>query len=111
PLHRRHCFNLCSLLFLLLRTPPRSPLFPYTTLFRSGSTLGRTGWCTIATPSAVCTSSRRSGCSTSAKPCEWIRVWCRLQTSTKLDRKSTRLNSSHDQISYAVFCLKKKKKR
>src|SRR6266853_3289741 len=67
--------------FLMIRRPPRSTLFPYTTLFRSShpvdftdgqlSASGRTRW---------------------------------------QDRKSTRLNSSHSQISYAVFCLKKKKK-
>src|SRR6266511_5839277 len=65
--------------FLMIRRPPRSTLFPYTTLFRSG-------WRPIRPPS-------RSH-------------WPRLP----LDRKSTRLNSSHVKISYAVFCLKKKKK-
>src|SRR2546421_5882337 len=57
----------CDFFFLMIRRPPRSTLFPYTTLFRSD------------------------------------RDW-----SSDVDRKSTRLNSSHDQISYAVFCLKKK---
>src|SRR6266496_5835992 len=65
--------------FLMIRRPPRSTLFPYTTLFRSG----RSGcW---ATRTARCPSC-----------CRWP------------DRKSTRLNSSHVEISYAVFCLKKK---
>src|SRR6185295_8803328 len=66
----------------MIRRPPRSTLFPYTTLFRSPpSTLhGRSGW-----------STRCGGSSTTG------------------DRKSTRLNSSHANISYAVFCLKKKK--
>src|SRR6266511_2638645 len=68
--------------FLMIRRPPRSTLFPYTTLFRSGRVGG---------------GSARPGCrvggSRSAGP----------------DRKSTRLNSSHVKISYAVFCLKKKK--
>src|SRR6185312_17183214 len=68
--------------FLMIRRPPRSTLFPYTTLFRSGRGRG---------PSP-------EGC----------RPWCR--SVRREDRKSTRLNSSHDQISYAVFCLKKKKK-
>src|SRR2546428_932383 len=76
----------------MIRRPPRSTLFPYTTLFRSRSHLAR------APP-------RRGGgrrvrdpvVSPSHDPGE--------------DRKSTRLNSSHDQISYAVFCLKKKKKQ
>src|SRR2546429_9830284 len=78
--------------FLMIRRPPRSTLFPYTTLFRSlviaGATLLLLGLV-----------------------CQWVgicpivkRVW------TSSDRKSTRLNSSHGYISYAVFCLKKKKK-
>src|SRR2546430_11503169 len=73
--------------FLMIRRPPRSTLFPYTTLFRS-----------------------------------YFEVWNepnldfwggepRQSTYWTLDRKSTRLNSSHSQISYAVFCLKKKKKK
>src|SRR2546421_11842271 len=73
-----HTFQILSLItqhffffFLMIRRPPRSTLFPYTTLFRSDR--------------------------------DWSRVLFRS------DRKSTRLNSSHDQISYAVFCLKKKK--
>src|SRR3982750_1192726 len=65
------------------RRPPRSPLFPYTTLFRSASAAWRPAPASRR-PSA--TSGRR------------VR---------RRDRKSTRLNSSHDQISYAVFCLKK----
>src|SRR5690242_21736075 len=67
--------------FLMIRRPPRSTLFPYTTLFRSVDT------------------DRR------APP------WCRRPGSACSDRKSTRLNSSHMSISYAVFCLKKKKKK
>src|SRR5271163_4855277 len=69
--------------FLMIRRPPRSTLFPYTTLFRSRDSI------TAASP------SRFPG-PPPAPP--------------SADRKSTRLNSSHDQISYAVFCLKKKKK-
>src|SRR6266403_4338464 len=68
--------------FLMIRRPPRSTLFPYTTLFRSRGRPRRP-------PSA------RPG-----------RAW-----SDARDRKSTRLNSSHVEISYAVFCLKKKKKK
>src|SRR5258708_31898519 len=68
--------------FLMIRRPPRSTLFPYTTLFRSMGTRQ------CATGSCTCT-SRMSGAAG--------------------DRKSTRLNSSHQIISYAVFCLKKKK--
>src|SRR2546430_9894896 len=69
--------------FLMIRRPPRSTLFPYTTLFRSPHR--RQG----ALPSTVCRRSRR-------------------RAAVSPDRKSTRLNSSHSQISYAVFCLKKK---
>src|SRR3712207_8521952 len=88
--------------FLIIRRPPRSTLFPYTTLFRSGAVL---------------------------KPGQWRRVIDRLgeienpivrtkpsKVAIKVtpkrrgkDRKSTRLNSSHANISYAVFCLKKQK--
>src|SRR5437588_4428542 len=77
----------CILFFLLvLRLPPRSTLFPYTTLFRS-STLN---------PECVSSSAYQE----SATLC--------IQVPTVEDRKSTRLNSSHTVISYAVFCLKKK---
>src|SRR5438874_3181894 len=85
-------FLVFSFFFLMIRLPPRSTLFPYTTLFRSVS-----GW-----------------------P---MRVWIRpnialgnrcdakagMYSAVRRDRKSTRLNSSHVEISYAVFCLKKKK--
>src|SRR2546430_13140037 len=69
----------------MIRRPPRSTLFPYTTLFRSR-----------ADPEAAGRTPR------SPEP------WRTDQDSVR-DRKSTRLNSSHSQISYAVFCLKKKK--
>src|SRR5256885_12254864 len=68
----------------MIRRPPRSTLFPYTTLFRSTSTTS---------------SAPKGGC---APAC--LRAW-----DSTPDRKSTRLNSSHLVISYAVFCLKKKK--
>src|SRR5712664_4779438 len=77
--------------FLMIRRPPRSTLFPYTTLFRS---IG------------VHSGHRRK---TSDAADDWRRT-CRRGNRIR-DRKSTRLNSSHDQISYAVFCLKKKKKK
>src|SRR5579859_8208524 len=66
--------------FLMIRRPPRSTLFPYTTLFRSGC------------------------------PAWAIDRHDLADLHRQADRKSTRLNSSHSQISYAVFCLKKKKK-
>src|SRR5437762_12865831 len=72
--------------FLMIRPPPRSTLFPYTTLFRS--------WLRACWP-APDLRPRRAGAV--ARP--------------PRDRKSTRLNSSHRCISYAVFCLKKKKKK
>src|SRR5438128_8769310 len=70
--------------FFMIRRPPTSPLFPYTTLFRSRNSPGRQ------------------------------RTWRKIPGAARtaiapLDRKSTRLNSSHGSISYAVFCLKKKK--
>src|SRR5690349_24186348 len=91
----------------MIRRPPRSTLFPYTTLFRShiGSRLvGRTGSRPIAAAGlalAAVGSWLLTGLSAEAD------VWAVLVPG--LDRKSTRLNSSHVEISYAVFCLKKKK--
>src|SRR3712207_8937634 len=83
--------------FLMIRRPPRSTLFPYTTLFRSvvhaapdkDHTLHRVR-CTVEPENLVVTATNRY---------------------TAGDRKSTRLNSSHANISYAVFCLKKKKNK
>src|SRR3989337_3849959 len=69
----------CFFFFLMIRRPPRSTLFPYTTLFRSGR------YCWIGGS-------------------QWVGL-----VKCHRDRKSTRLNSSHGSISYAAFCLKKKK--
>src|SRR5688572_31623262 len=86
-----YTFSICMIFFyfivffLMIRRPPRSTLFPYTTLFRSPTPFSRGGTPRIR-PDA---------------PSAW---------HATADRKSTRLNSSHSQISYAVFCLKKKKK-
>src|SRR2546430_8087013 len=80
----RHCF----FFFLMIRRPPRSTLFPYTTLFRSGRERHVHGPCRPP----VVLGGRPPG-----------------REACHPDRKSTRLNSSHSQISYAVFCLKKKK--
>src|SRR6266853_4476006 len=75
--------TLCySFFFLMIRRPPRSTLFPYTTLFRSPVS---SCWPPRSCCPGAATHARRAG-----------------------DRKSTRLNSSHSQSSYAVFCLKKK---
>src|SRR2546430_7345369 len=88
----------------MIRRPPRSTLFPYTTLFRSGSSRWHSG---------------KSGYSRGSDlpPQFFIGSVNPHVSGTPLrfvtrpgDRKSTRLNSSHSQISYAVFCLKKKKK-
>src|SRR2546430_17168214 len=80
--HRRDRF-IFFFFFLMIRRPPRSTLFPYTTLFRSDA--GRRGFHQDF--------DRKN-----------------FAGGDDADRKSTRLNSSHSQISYAVFCLKKKKK-
>src|SRR2546429_921197 len=80
PAHRGGLF-----FFLMIRRPPRSTLFPYTTLFRSR---------------CAALSVRAENSPRNANP---------VASSRQRDRKSTRLNSSHGYISYAVFCLKKKK--
>src|SRR2546427_8856362 len=84
----------------MIRRPPRSTLFPYTTLFRSpsvGRPCGRLG-----IGSSFPFSPRLEGEPRSSQDPQGL--------FAAGDRKSTRLNSSHSQISYAVFCLKKKKK-
>src|SRR5690349_22420112 len=75
--------------FLMIRRPPRSTLFPYTTLFRSAIELA----------------------SSAAPRAPGARGHAGRRHALGADRKSTRLNSSHVEISYAVFCLKKKKKK
>src|SRR5688572_32487491 len=90
----------------MIRRPPRSTLFPYTTLFRSRTTAPAT------------LSRRRSSRDSSvfflqtghARRAPGGKARGRSLIRRSRDRKSTRLNSSHSQISYAVFCLKKKKK-
>src|SRR3712207_8179762 len=97
----------------MIRRPPRSTLFPYTTLFRSGSDAPRVSCAVPAdlpgravdrlqtlpvTPRTGAVHIPRLGCCSGA-----------YFLAFELDRKSTRLNSSHANISYAVFCLKKKK--
>src|SRR5206468_7399680 len=111
---------LCSpphtlLLFcLILRPPPRSTLFPYTTLFRSLSAMH-----------GLAVAYRKTGRLAEAAPLldgvvrarrvdpgpDHPSTLAAADTLVLTDRKSTRLNSSHDQISYAVFCLKKKKNK
>src|SRR3712207_7892430 len=89
-----------AVFFLMIRRPPRSTLFPYTTLFRSGRHLPSADDVEIeglrqGGPFVAGVHGALRGCGS-----------CPLYTA---DRKSTRLNSSHANISYAVFCLKKKK--
>src|SRR5207244_13133281 len=91
---------LCSF-FLLTRPPPISTLFPYTTLFRSvrrDPVRGKQAQCVESGVLVHHCRRRRVGCLTH-----------RTAVGSAQDRKSTRLNSSHQIISYAVFCLKKKK--
>src|SRR5690349_24239414 len=93
----------------MIRRPPRSTLFPYTTLFRSPEQKLRADRHHLdgAQPPAgrqLGPGEQRSG---ACGPAEEESGQIQLQ----LDRKSTRLNSSHVEISYAVFCLKKKKKK
>src|SRR5437667_2247729 len=89
----------------MIRRPPRSTLFPYTTLFRS--------WVETDTPCLSSTTTTACECSaasiSSSRDTECSKR--RRSSIRRLDRKSTRLNSSHITISYAVFCLKKKKKK
>src|SRR5437762_14223966 len=84
--------------FLMIRRPPRSTLFPYTTLFRSSFF-------------SLNPAQRREMSPVSG----WVALWPMAGPKASImllqDRKSTRLNSSHRCISYAVFCLKKKKKK
>src|SRR2546430_12781196 len=100
---RNDCVDTLCLFFffLMIRRPPRSTLFPYTTLFRSAAVGAR--------PLSIPGGGAGGGAES---------VWPRRRRVSGMggvddnegDRKSTRLNSSHSQNSYAVFCLKKKKK-
>src|SRR2546427_8341580 len=101
----------------MIRRPPRSTLFPYTTLFRSLHLIERYKRLNPTTLQIT---------TTAEDPTTWVKPFTFVQELRKNadkpnmvyeggchegDRKSTRLNSSHSQISYAVFCLKKKKKK
>src|SRR3712207_7471004 len=90
----------------MIRRPPRSTLFPYTTLFRSGEVVAQA----VGHPLAVHPLERLDDVRVVAE--DQVDVGGGQQRAGRLhlrDRKSTRLNSSHANISYAVFCLKKKK--
>src|SRR3712207_7028574 len=116
----------------MIRRPPRSTLFPYTTLFRSvpvevptiavepprspaqmdraikGLVTGRYGWIVFTSVNAVkAVREKFAELGLDARAFAGVKVACVGES----DRKSTRLNSSHANISYAVFCLKKKKKQ
>src|SRR2546427_1658285 len=95
----------------MIRRPPRSTLFPYTTLFRSLERVGiraTAGKCLMdAHPEGAPLDLAES---TDAALTDAETLARRWHGAAEGDRKSTRLNSSHSQISYAVFCLKKKKK-
>src|SRR5438034_7886306 len=101
--------NQCTLFYIILPPHPRSTLFPYTTLFRSGhKTAGgyQAGHDHDEQTAGHVEYRKRYG---NGKNAESLRKRSSLQLLK--DRKSTRLNSSHTVISYAVFCLKKKKKK
>src|SRR5437763_2972804 len=85
----------------MIPRPPRSTLFPYTTLFRSQT----------LESSRIQTAARAVGVAQAAMEYALAYATERRQFGQSIDRKSTRLNSSHRCISYAVFCLKKKKKK
>src|SRR2546427_2252090 len=91
----------------MIRRPPRSTLFPYTTLFRSGGKARGFSGAEIFT----CRKLFLPGPSGEGLDIGFVGEVTSVNTEPLRDRKSTRLNSSHSQISYAVFCLKKKKKR
>src|SRR2546430_4117420 len=96
----------------MIRRPPRSTLFPYTTLFRSLTLdLGAVNATGNTTVTNLNVGDRFEYKSKAAGVVQFANIiYGRIGDSTT-DRKSTRLNSSHSQISYAVFCLKKKKKK
>src|SRR2546428_9778467 len=86
----------------MIRRPPRSTLFPYTTLFRSDN---------VEVQANACIDRAIVGETRIGRDVKIGSLALVADARLAEDRKSTRLNSSHDQISYAVFCLKKKKKR
>src|SRR5947209_14261821 len=102
----RHVF-LFSFFFLIIRRPPRSTLFPYTTLFRS---IERAGSAILCLFFALLVIGAYTTFAARKEFWRHERAEADLQRQMQ-DRKSTRLNSSHANISYAVFCLKKKKKK
>src|SRR5438132_7013666 len=92
-----HSYVYLFFFFLMIRRPPRSTLFPYTTLFRSDRFAGGARFLSPLHRGRAHPAHHRAPAGT--------------RRPARRDRKSTRLNSSHTVISYAVFCLKKKKKK
>src|SRR3712207_660610 len=97
--------------FLMIRRPPRSTLFPYTTLFRSGRPAGRLHQRPLRRAPALHQGRRARRAAARGAARQALRRPGGLRAVGGRDRKSTRLNSSHANISYAVFCLKKKKNK
>src|SRR3712207_7065463 len=90
----------------MIRRPPRSTLFPYTTLFRSARLAESTGYDSVWVGDHLLYDLPDG---TTRGPYEaWTTLAAIAAATERVDRKSTRLNSSHANISYAVFCLKKK---
>src|SRR2546422_5840068 len=96
----------------MIRRPPRSTLFPYTTLFRSGDSRGQT-LDRLERPGQahLVRVTDRARIFQKGSDQRQIQLRTHLHRGSLEDRKSTRLNSSHGYISYAVFCLKKKKQK
>src|SRR3712207_7483811 len=98
----------------MIRRPPRSTLFPYTTLFRSRARVGRVEprrHAEVDEHDALLPDDQVLRLDVAVDDLLLVDVLERLTCLPRPDRKSTRLNSSHANISYAVFCLKKKKKQ
>src|SRR2546427_7048939 len=95
----------------MIRRPPRSTLFPYTTLFRSVPRRRGPAHARLAAGELSPRAPGGAARSADGPEVRMIQLKSLDKSVSQGDRKSTRLNSSHSQISYAVFCLKKKKKR
>src|SRR2546427_3320152 len=99
----------------MIRRPPRSTLFPYTTLFRSHLPAHAVDHRSVQSADVTAESDGAFDDRQARLRSRVFHLFAQpghdLQRSNRADRKSTRLNSSHSQISYAVFCLKKKKKK
>src|SRR2546429_5447205 len=94
----------------MIRRPPRSTLFPYTTLFRSLSSARASSRCQ-SNSSEMKNGIDTLGCGDESLLLRFrnrLKILTNVHSQPEIDRKSTRLNSSHGYISYAVFCLKKK---